>query len=243
MSRRIGRRLALILALICAACKPAPPKPAAPAAAVPTVRATVMTLRTTIEPGSRKLVHTIVIAGDRARSTAEHDTWRLFDTKAKTVTFVDDIERTIRTEPLAALATRRREAMTNGLPPHYPNTSFLRGDESKPILGVNARRSVIASGDYRRELWLADHPQVPRALFAMMAASEMPSSPLAPMMRKVDEALAAIEGFPLIDHSEVPFGKKKFVVDRVVTNITQGNVPQSAITLPAGYRDLSAKAK
>lgn len=238
----MSRRLALILALICAACKPAPSKPGKPAAA-PTIRATVMTLRTTIEPGGRKLVHTIVIAGDRARSTAEHETWRLFDTKAKTVTFVDDIERTIRTEPLTSLTTRRREAMTNGLPPHYPHASLVRGNETKTLLGVTARRSVIESGDYRRELWLAEHPAVPGGLFAMMAASETPSSPLAPMTRRVDDALAAIEGFPLIDHTEVPYGKKKFVVDRVVTNIAPGNVPQSLITIPAGYRDLSAKAK
>jgi len=242
MSRRIERHLALILALICAACKPAPPKPARPVAA-PTIRATVVTLRTTIEPGNRSLVHTIVISGDRVRSTAEHDTWRLFDTKAKTVTFVDDIERTIRTEPLAALTTRRREAMTNGLPSHFPNASLVRGDATKRILGVNARQSVIESGDYRRELWLAEHPAVPRGLFAMMAVSEMPSSPLAPMTRKVDDALAAIEGFPLVDHTEVPYGEKKFIVDRVVTQIESRDVPEATIMIPAGYRDLSAKVK
>lgn len=242
MSPRIERHLALTLALICAACKPAPHKPATPAAA-PTIRATVMTLRTTIEPGNRKLAHSIVIAGDRVRSTAEHDTWRLFDTKAKTVTFVDDIERTIRTEPLAALTTRRREAMTNGLAPHFPTVSLVRGNATKSILGVSARQSVIESGAYRRELWLAEHPAIPRGLFAMMSSAEMPSSPLASMTRKVDEALAGIEGFPLVDRTELPYGKKKFIVDRVVTQIEPRNVPQSTITIPAGYRDLSTKVK
>jgi hypothetical protein len=238
----MSSRLVLILALICAACKPAPPKPATRAAA-PTIHATVMTLRTTIEPGNRNLTHTIVIAGDRVRSTAEHDTWRLFDTKAKTVTFVDDIERTIRTAPVAALMARRREAMTNGLASHFPDVSLVRGDATKTILGVNARQSLIESGAYRRELWLAEHPAVPRGLFAMMSATEMPSSPLAPMARKVDDALAAIEGFPLVDRTEVPYGKKKFIVDRVVTQIERRDVPQSTITIPAGYRDLSAKVK
>lgn len=241
MSLRVERHLALILALLCAACKPAPRKPATPAA-VPTVRATVMTLRTTLEPG-RTLVHTIVISGDRARSTAENDTWRLFDTKAKTVTFVDDIDRTIRTEPLALLTARRREAMANGLPPHFPSATFARSDTTKTLLGLPARQYVIASGDYRRELWLAEHPAVPRGLFAMMNAAEMPSSPLAPMMRKADEALASLEGFPLLDHSEVAYGKKKFVIDRVVTSIAPRDVPATTISIPAGYRDLSAKGK
>lgn len=240
MSPRVERHLVLILALLCA-CKPAPRKPSTPA--VPTIRATVMTLRTTIEPGNRKLVHTIVISGDRARSTAEHETWRLFDTKAKTVTLVDDIERTIRTELLEDVAARRREVMTNGLPPHFPNASFERGETTKTLLGVPARLSVIELGDYRRELWLAEHPAVPRGLFAMMNAAETPSSPLAPMMRKADEALASIEGFPLLDHTEVPYGKKKFVVDRVVTSIAPRDVPATTITIPAGYRDLSVKVK
>jgi hypothetical protein len=243
MSPSVERHLALILALLCAACKPAPQKPATPVAAGPTIRATVVTVRTTIQPGSRMVNHTIVIVGDRARSTAEHDTWRLFDTKEKTVTFVDDIARTIRTESLETLVKRRRDATDGDLPAHYPSARFVPGSETKTLLGVTAHLFVIESGAYRRELWLAQHPSIPRGLFAMMRVAEPPSSPLAPMMRKVDDALAEVDDFPLLDHAEVTYGEKKSIVDRAVVSVQQRDVPQTEIVIPTGYRDVSPKAR
>jgi hypothetical protein len=240
MIRRLAVALALTLA--CATCKRETPKPSAPVAG-PTVRATVITLRTTIEPGKRSLLHTIVVAGDRARSTAEHDTWRLFDTKAKTVTIVDEIDRTIRTETLDSIEKKREAAMKGGLPAGYPAVTIQITDERRPILGVTARKSVIESGAYRRELWLGEHAAIPERLFAMMQSAEVPSSPLAPMLRRVDEVLREVKGFPLVDHSEVPYGDKKLVVDRSVLSVTQHDVPQTMLAIPAQYRDVTPKTK
>jgi hypothetical protein len=236
MIRRLAAALALTLA--CAACNRETAKSSAPAAG-PTVRATVITLRTTIEPGKRSLLHTIVVAGDRARSTAEHDTWRLFDTKARTVTIVDEIDRTIRTEALESIEKKREAAMKSELPAGYPAVTIHITDERRPILGVTARKSVIESGGYRRELWLGEHAAIPEGLFAMMQSAEVPSSPLAPMMRRVDEVLREVKGFPLVDHSEVPYGDKKIVVDRSVLSVTQRDVPQTMLAIPAQYRDVS----
>ena len=236
------RRLAVVLAFVCAACKPAPRKPAPSPAAVPMVRATVVTIRTTIEPGKRTTTDTIVIQGDRARSTAEHDRWRFFDVKAKTVTFVDDIDHTIRTEPLAALVKHRRQATAGKLPAHYPTARFLRNDTRRTLLGVASQQSVIQSGLYRRELGLAEHPSIPRGLFALMHAAETPSTPLVPMMRAVDDAIAGVEGYPLLDHTEVPYGNRKMVIDRAVINVAQRDVPASTLAIPNGYRDLTLKA-
>ncbi|MGZ8711458.1 MAG: hypothetical protein ACXW28_14650, partial [Thermoanaerobaculia bacterium] len=182
-----SRRLAgLLVIAVCASCKPA--QPAKPAAG-PQVRATVVTIRTTIQPDNKTHTHTIVIVGDRARSTGEHDTWRLFDTKAKTVTLVDDVARTVKIETLQAIVRRRSTANAAALPSHYPRATFARANERRTMQGVNAEKVTIASGGYKRELWLAEHSSIPRGLFAMMHASETPSSPLAPMMRDVDRAL------------------------------------------------------
>jgi len=238
------RRLALLLAFVCAACKPAPRTSAPPAD--PMVLATVVTIRTSIQTGSgnakpetRTLTHTILIRGDRARSTAEHDTWRLFDTKAKTVTFVDDLDRTLRTETMASIEQRLREATEKELPAHYPAARFIRGDATRTMLGVTARLSVIEAGAYRRELWLARHPSIPEGLFAMMVTAETPSTPLAPMMQTVNEALAKEGGFPLLDHAAVPYGDAKMVIDREVVSIAQRSVPLTSIAIPKGYRDVT----
>ncbi|HEX6640539.1 MAG TPA: hypothetical protein VF215_05470, partial [Thermoanaerobaculia bacterium] len=113
MSRAILLSLAIVIA-----CKPSSPSPASSKAAGPTVRATVVTIRTTTKPEQRTTTQTLVIAGDRARDTSEQDVWRLYDTKANTVTFVDDVARTIRTQPLQELIAQRRAATKGALPPH-----------------------------------------------------------------------------------------------------------------------------
>jgi len=239
------KRLAIFLAVaVCVSCKPAQQQPSAnkPAAAEPQVRATVVTIRTTTTP-DKSFDHTIVIAGDRARSTGEHETWRLFDTKADTVTYVDDAEKTIRTEALASIVKTRGATLAAALPAHFPRAKLARTKERKTFLGANAQQLVIESGAYRRELWLGEHPQIPRGLFAMMHASDTPSSPLAPMMRAVDEVLVRERGFPLSDRTEVPLGNDKLVVERTVTGIVQREVPETLLALPKDYKDLTPKPK
>lgn len=230
------RRLCLLLIAVCLSCKPAPPQRAKPAAAGPQVRATVVTIRTTIDKKPPQH-HLIVIAGNVARSTSEQDTWRLFDTRANTVTFVDDVSRTVRTEGLPSIVKKRRTFDATALPAHYARVTFERTNERRTIQGASAEKVTIASGGYERELWLAQHPAIPTQLFAMMHASETPSSPLAPMMRDVDRALETVRGFPLLDRTRVPLGKGELVVERAVVGISQRDVPESLVTLPKGYED------
>lgn len=240
---RLSNALLLSIA-VCIGCKSEPPLPVAKKAAVgPTVRATVVTIRTTMKPESRTQTRTLVIAGDKARDTGEQDVWRLFDTKANTVTVVDEIEKTVRTEPLKAIIAQRRAVTANGLPPHYPRVRLLRPGTKRPMQGVTAELLVIESGAYKRELWLGEHPAIPRGLFAMMYASDPPTLPLAPMMRAVDEALIDTRGFPLADRAEVPVSKDTLIVDRAVIGIATKDVPETLVTIPKGFRDLTVKAQ
>jgi hypothetical protein len=234
------KRLAFVL-LVFVACKPAPAPSKPAASAVPQMRATVVAIRTTVMPEKKSYDSAVVISGNLARSTGEQDTWRLFDTKAKTVTFVDDVAKTIRTEPLADLVRKRNEVHASTLPQHFPRATFARTDERRDVQGVSATKVVIASGAYKRELWLGEHAAIPKGLFAMMIASETPSSPLAPMMRDVDLALADERGFPLDDRTTIPVGKGDMVIAHTVTGIAQKDVPQSLLALPRGYQNLTPK--
>jgi hypothetical protein len=237
--------LSLAICIICIACQPAAkkPAPAKPAAAGPTVRATVVTIRTSQQPEKRTLTQTLVIAGDRARDTGEHDLWRLYDTKANTVTFVDDLAKTFRTELLTTLIAQRRAVMKGTLPPHYQRARVVRPGTKKALQGVNAELLAIENGAYKRELWLGEHPSIPKGLFAMMYASDPPTLPLAPIMRDVDEALTATRAFPLADRAEVPVARDKLVIDRSVVSIAPGDVAQSLLAVPKGYRDVTVKAR
>jgi hypothetical protein len=226
-----------VLLVLCAACKPDGQKPAPDekeaAAMTP---ATVVRVQTTI--GEKRSLHTIVIAGDKARATNEIDVWRLFDTKANTVTYVDDAAKTIRTEKLDALLASRGRALAASLPPYYPRATVKATGARRAIRNLNAEQTLIEVGDYRRELWIAEHASIPRGLFAMMHASEAPSSPLAPMMRAADEVLTRTRGFPLIDRIEL---SGKPLIERTVLDVSRGSVSSAVLQLPAGYEDVTPK--
>src|SRR5215212_2858597 len=214
MKHFVGCTVALLV--VYASCKQPPPKKPAPAAAGPQVRATIVTIRTTIQPDDKTYTHTLVISDGRARRMDELDRWRLFDTRAKSVTFVDDLAKTTRTESLQSLLKTHRLALAETLPAHYPTARIRSTGQKKPMQGVTATQTLIEVGNYRRELWLADHRAIPDDLFAMMQASDSASSPLAPMMRAADDALTRTRAFPQRDRSELPYGNKKLVIDREV---------------------------
>ena len=229
----------LVLLLAFLACKPTPPPPVKKAAPGPQTRATVVTIQTTIQPGNKTTTHTLVIANGRARSSDELDAWRLFDLTNSQVTFVNDVEKTYRTVPLAQLEKDFRGALDDPVPADLPRAQLTATKATRPIQGVPATQSVVKLGGYTRELWIGRHPLIPPRLFAMMLASESPSSPLVPIMDKVDDALLKVDGFPLAEHSELVYGKKKMTVDKAVTSIEQREVPQGMLNVRGDYKDVS----
>lgn len=232
------------LLLVFLACKPAAPPPAKPAARAqgPQTRATVVTIQTTIQPGNKTTSHTLVIANGRARSSDELDAWRLFDLANGRVTFVNDIEKTYRTVAQQQLEKDRRGALDDPVPADLPRAQLAATNAKKTLQGVPAAQSVVKLGGYTHELWIGQHPLIPPRLYALILASEPPSSPLVPVMDKVDDALLKTNGFPLAEHSELTYGKKKMTVDRQVVKIEQRDVPQWWLNVRGDYKDVSVKA-
>jgi hypothetical protein len=131
-----SKRIVAALLILCASCKPQPKKPAAVSiATAPQTRATVLTIETTILPSNKKIVHSLTIANDRARSGDELDRWRLFDLKANTVTFVDEINKTYRTEPIASLVKQHRAALAAAIPAYIPREQVAASGGNRHPLG------------------------------------------------------------------------------------------------------------
>jgi len=166
MGTKLVRRkgLTLILALAAfAGCKAEVKKPAV-AVAVPQVRATVITIETKVQPDNKTFTHSIVIAGDKARSLDELDHWRLFDLKANTITFVDDIAKSYRIEPFA---------------PEKRMETIEATRQTEPLQGVTATLWTARAGGYARQLWIGNHPAIPPQLFSMMTGIKLQGFPLA----------------------------------------------------------------
>jgi hypothetical protein len=207
----------------------------------PQVRATVVTIRTTIQPANRNYVHALIIANDLARSGDEVDAWRLFDLKKNEVTFVDDIAKTYRTASLDSLTKEHRDAFADTPAPELPVAQWSTSGAKKTINGFEATQAIVRMGGYQRELWIAEKSPIPAQLFAFMRASEPAPSPIASVAREVDEAILKMRGFPVSDHSELVYDSKKLVVDRTVETIEQKDVPASWFRVPAAYRDIGAR--
>jgi hypothetical protein len=213
----------LALALLCSCNKP----PATPAIAKqngPAIRATVVTIQTTIQPANKTYSHEIVIANNLARSTDEADQWRLFDFAQKRVTYVDDIAHTVRVQSFADAIASRRAAVARPVPDGLPRAQFVVTNAQKTLQGVPTKQSVIRLGAYQRELWIGSHPLIPRGLFAMLQATEPASS------------LIEVQGFPLADHAELPYENKKMVADKIVTKIEQRDGPATLLAVNRKYK-------
>jgi len=222
------------MVMVALACRPTPPTSSR---TEPRIRATVVTIQTTLQPQNKTFTHSIVIADGRARSSDEADSWRLFDLQKKQVTFVDGIARTSRDLPLAALLAARKKELAQPLPMPLPRATLVVTGAKRVLLGVEAFEHLIRLGGYQRQLWIAKHPSLPDDLFAMMEASSLRSSPLAGVSRDIDLALMSVQGFPLLDHAEVAFGKKKMVVERSVVKIEQKDVPASWLSVIPSRKD------
>jgi hypothetical protein len=221
-------------------CKPpAKPHPSAPSG--PQAKATVLTITTVMQPGPRTYTHTLVIAGNRARSGDELDHWRLFDLGKGEVTFVDDIARTYRRQSLESLVAERHDADAEPLPDTLPRAQFNVTDNSRTLQGVPAKQSVVKLGGYQRQLWIGSHPLIPQGLFAMMEASRPIAATAAGVGRAMDDALLDVHGFPLAEHAELPYGNQKLVLDRSVTKIEQRNVAASWLNVRPDYKDVTPK--
>ena len=229
-------RAGLILLLI--SCAP-PARQPAQTSNEPKIHATVVTIRTSIQPANKTYTHSLFIANGLARSGDEVDEWRLFDFAKKQVTFVDDLTGTYRSEPFDEIVTSHRAGMARSVPDGMPRAQFSVTGVQKTLQGLAARQSIIRLGAYQRELWIASHPLIPEGLFAMLQASDPLSSPLAGVMRASDEALLEVKGFPIADHAELPYENQKLVVDNTIVKIEQRDVPASWLTVRADYREQS----
>ena len=159
MGQKLVRSKGLVALIAVVACsKPIArlPQRAINLALEPTVPATVITIRTNLQPQNRSIAHSIVIANGHARSDNELDRWRLFNLDDNTITYVDDIAKTYYTLP------------ASGAPP--PRAALAATGAKRVLQGVQSSQFVMRVGAYQRELWIGAPASVPGQLFGMMNA-------------------------------------------------------------------------
>ena len=221
-------------------------KPAAQAAIAPisgpTVEATIITVRTVTLPKIREYTHQVVVASGKIRIGDEVDRWRLFDLEQDTVTWVDDITKTFRVHRGDVL--RREASAIEGaaLPHGIREAEWVRTGGRRNIAGVNAQQYIIRIGAYNRQLWVGSIPRVPEKFLALAFASDMNDGPYRGLMRKVMPAMISLNGFVMLDRSDLPMGTETVSIERTVTAVSQGSIPRGWLAIPPGYRDATSVA-
>ncbi|MHB0971356.1 MAG: hypothetical protein ACYC7A_18760 [Thermoanaerobaculia bacterium] len=234
----------LLLALVVAACRSETPRePAGPRPAARRIPATVFTIQTTIVPGDRAYLHKVIVAGTTARIGNEVDRWRLFDIGARTVTTVDQIARTYRTQPWADLLRERRRLLATPMPPHVPLARLERGTESQVVAGVRTGQRRVVIGDYLREIWFSEEPTAADRLYPLIAVTDPIGQQYAGVMRNAFPQLIAENGFPMLDRSIMRFDGDESVVEKRVIRIEQTTVPAVWLELPPAFKDLTPEMR
>jgi hypothetical protein len=205
----------------------------------PKVAATVVTIRTVTKPENKAYHHSMFIADGVVRSGDEVDVWHLYDPAKNRVTTVDEIAGTHRVFTVQDLvALRRKSNEARGI--HVAaNAVFADGSGAVVTLGVQTKQSLITAGAYRRELSIGKHPQIPARLFPLMYLTRLAESAAAGVSPRVDDALLKIDGYPLIDKSDLPYGKSTMAVERTVVKVEQKQVPRAWFELPKKSRDIT----
>lgn len=218
-------------------------KPAAPAVRkLPQIEATIVTVRTNVSESEKATIHKVVAADGKARIGNELDHWRLFDFTNRTVTRVDEVERSYRTESFDDLFAARRKATARPVPQGVPRARFEVSNEVRTIAGLTAQRHSVRLGEYRRDLWISREPLIDPMLFAIASASEAMEAEYGGVMRDVYPRIVALRGFPLIDRSEIAAGKQTVIAERIVEKIERGPIPAAWLQIPTAYENKTPKA-
>ena len=109
--------------------------------------------------------------------------------------------------------------------PYRPGqqTAVVATGAKRMLQGVESSQFLVRVGGYQRQLWIGAPPSIPQQLFGMM-----------------NSEFAALRGYPLLDHAELPYGKSKLVIDNAVVKIEQKQVPLSLLNIRNEYKRITA---
>lgn len=207
---------------------------------VPLVDATVYTYQvTTDRPGAPRIA-SLTVAGSKVRVPDELDVWRLIDTEKRTVTTIDAVAKTYHEQPLEELIARRRRESRMPVPPDTPMVRLTRTGERVAVAGISATRWLIEMGEYRRELYISDSPQIHPQLFRLWLGSEALGGALVARMAPVHLQLMNLEGLPLLERITLTAGARKFSLERKLQKVEKKRVPAAMFEIPSDFRNLDA---
>lgn len=237
--------VALACAVLLACSEPELPLPRLirPMSRGPRVQAKVLSIRTNMSGKPHGFRHLIVHANHRVRIGNEVGSWRLFDLTARTVTTVDEVTRTYRTDSLSTIVRKHRQVLATPIPDLIKPAAVEILPEPTSWNSIPIQRYRIRLGGYRRELWMSTTPILPEPFWVLYLATEPLEGPYAGILQKANGLLLQSTGFPVVDRSDMEYDGKMLVIEKVLEKVDHRAVPASWLEIPRGYQNLSPATK
>ncbi|HVT03600.1 MAG TPA: hypothetical protein VHL58_09540 [Thermoanaerobaculia bacterium] len=207
---------------------------------IPRVQATVLSYHVDLLPKRVAFEYLVVIDPvGKTRIGDEADRWRLIDITGRTVTFVNNGDRSYRTVDLPTLVSERRKIVSKELPDGIPRAVVTASVRPETFRSWEARRLTVAVGPYQREVWISTKSLTPEPLLSLLLLSEPLSAPFAGMLRDTVPVFEKVRGMPVLERSRMTWDGKELVIQRVLQSVTSKRVPAAWFQIPEGYRDLT----
>jgi hypothetical protein len=222
--------LVLLLALALACREPAPPKPPPP----PAVAATVLVYETVVAHEHRSFRWQVVTDGVRVRFGDEAERWRLIDTKARTIAFVDQSRRTNRIVSYDLALAARETLLAAPLPQGAP-LAKVSEEPAGLVDGRDALRVSVEAGGYKRTMLFSTAPILPATASAMKWATDPIDTEYAGVIRDLMPAIVSKQGTLLADRNEITYAGGVMAVETHLVSVTTSRLPKSLFELPVGF--------
>ncbi len=195
----------------------------------------MLVYETVVSPENRSFRWQVLTDGTRVRFGDEAESWRLFDTHAKTIAFVDETRRTWRSVTFDEALGERRRLLDTPLPEGAPRARVTE-EALGPVEGRDAVGVSVEAGGYRRTLVLSKEAILPAGSAAMKLATDPLEPEYAGMLRDLLPVLLTKEGTTLSDRNEITWDGGAMRVETRLISVRANTLPKSLFEVPAGYR-------
>lgn len=231
----VQRRLAVFLltALLLVSCGKTEtaeaPQPAVPA---DTVQTLMLTYETVIAPENRSVRVQVASDGTFVRLGNETDSWRLFDTKNRTIVMVDQTAGTATEISFDDALAQRNRMLAETSAEGIPTASIVEGP-GEPERGHPTHRVHIKVGSFSREIVLSTDVLLPNEFYAMKVVTDPVDPRYAPILKDVLPVLVRQSGTLLSETNRLEFenGDPVTATTKLVS-VTTVQLSRKAFALP-----------
>lgn len=198
------------------------------------VQTLMLTYETVIMPDNRTVRFQVASDGNLVRLGNETETWRLFDTRNRTITFVDQTAGTATVVSFDdAVAEMNRKLAGVEVPTEgAPTVSVVEGP-GEPQKGHPTHRVFVEFGSFSRELLLSKDLLLPGEFFAMKVATDPHDARYASIMKDILPVLVRQNGTLLSETNrlDLPDGEPVSATTKLVS-VTTIQLSKKAFALP-----------